>query len=94
MLSLADQALSIITEYGVLGVVVISTTLIVGWLLKDRRRLYAERNKALFDLQTYMRDQLRRKHDENAELRDRIEDMRGLRDRITTRKVVLHESER
>ncbi len=85
---------ALIGEYGVLGLLLASSLFVIRWLLGERKRLHNECNAAREELRLYMLEQLRSAHQINAQLTERLEMVRGLRDKITSRKVVLHAQER
>jgi hypothetical protein len=86
---------ALVSEHGALGLLLAISFLVIRWLLSERARLHKERDEARRELRENYLDQLRQAHTRDAALAAQVESMRGLWDRITTsRKVVLHESER
>jgi predicted outer membrane lipoprotein len=93
---MADAILqALVSEHGALGLLLAISFFVIRWLLSERTRLHKERDDARRELRENYLDQLRQAHASNVALAAQVESMRGLRDRITTsRKVVLHASER
>jgi predicted outer membrane lipoprotein len=92
---MADAILqALVSEHGALGLLLAISFLVIRWLLSERTRLHKERDEARRELREHYLDQLRKAHESNVALAEQVESMRGLRDRITSRKVVLHASER